>query len=306
MPRPPALAQGFAVLSQDGGHDNARNTVAARNGVTAFGFDPQARADYGGTRSKKTVLAALALIAGYYRGEPRYGYFYGCSKGGQEGMALVQQYPRLFDGIVAAAPGFSLPRAAIEGVERTQAFASVIEARGQAVTPASLRSAFSPADLALVGQAVLAACDADDGLADGIVGAFRQCTSAKVVPALTGRRCSGAKVGGCLSGSQIDALVRITTVRASGDGTQLYRGFPWDAGWADFGWRLWMLGAPDGAMPAINVAMGGPSLASVFSSPPRALGADPAAALAACSATTSTAIRHNRCGGAAVHPLGVG
>src|SRR5690606_1674920 len=31
--------------------------------------------------------------------------------------------------------------------------------------------------------------------------------------------------------------------------------------------------------PAINVAMGGPALASVFSSPPRALGADPAAAL---------------------------
>ena len=275
----PALAQGFAVLSQDSGHDNARNTVPERNGSAAFGFDPQARADYGGDSLEKTALAARALIAAYYRGEPRYSYFYGCSKGGQEGMALAQQYPTLFDGIVAAAPGFSLPRAAIGEAWNTQAFASVLEAQGRAVTPVSLGSAFSPADLALVGQAVLAACDADDGLADGIVGAFRQCTSAKVIPALTERRCSGAKAEGCLSGAQIEALVRIHQGARSSDGTRLYAGFPWDAGWADPGWRIWMLGAPDGTMPAINVAMGGPALASVFSSPPRALGADPAAAL---------------------------
>src|SRR5690606_20703788 len=133
-----------------------------------------------------------------------------------------QQYPTLFDGIVAAAPGFSLPRAAIGETWNTQAFASVLEAQGRAVTPVSLGSAFSPADLALVGQAVLAACDEDDGLADGIVGAFRQCTSAKVIPALTERRCSGAKAEGCLSGAQIEALVRIHDGARSSDGTRLY------------------------------------------------------------------------------------
>ena len=45
---PSALAQGFAVVSQDSGHDNAQNSVAERGGAVAFGFDPQARADYGG------------------------------------------------------------------------------------------------------------------------------------------------------------------------------------------------------------------------------------------------------------------
>ncbi|HTM94904.1 MAG TPA: tannase/feruloyl esterase family alpha/beta hydrolase [Croceibacterium sp.] len=44
------------------------------------------------------------------------------------------------------------------------------------------------------------------------------------------------------------------------------------------GWRIWMIGAPDASMPSINVAMGGPSLAAVFTSPPRAF-ADPAALL---------------------------
>jgi len=274
-----ALAQGFAVLSQDSGHDNARNTVPERNGAAAFGFDPQARADYGGDSLEKSVLAAKALVGAYYGGQPRYSYFFGCSKGGQEGMALAQQYPDLFDGIVAAAPGFSLPRAAIGEAWNTQAFASVLEAQGRQATLASLGTSFSPADLGLVGQAVLAACDADDGLADGIVGNFRQCTSARVQPRLAERRCSGAKAEGCLSDAQIVALQRIHDGARTSKGAQIYRGFPWDAGWADIGWRVWMLGAPDGGMTAINVAMGAPSLASVFSSPPRALG-DPAAALA--------------------------
>lgn len=276
----PALAQGFAVLSQDSGHDNARNTVPERNGPSAFGFDPQARADYGGDSLEKTVLAAKALVGAYYGGAPRFSYFYGCSKGGQEGMALAQQYPALFDGIVAAAPGFALPRAAIGEMWNTQAFASVLAAEGRSSTPAALAASFSPTDLGIVGAAVLTACDADDGAADGLVGTFRQCTSAKVVPRLTERLCSGAKAEGCLSAPQIAALERVHDGARSADGRRLYRGFPWDAGWADMGWRIWMLGAPDGSMAAINVAMGAPSLASVFSSPPRALGADPAAGLA--------------------------
>ncbi|MBO9519337.1 MAG: tannase/feruloyl esterase family alpha/beta hydrolase [Porphyrobacter sp.] len=276
----PALAQGFAVLAQDSGHDNARNTVPERNGAAAFGFDPQARADYGGDSLEKVALAAKALIGAYYGGQPRYSYFFGCSKGGQEGMALAQQYPDLFDGIVAGAPGFSLPRAAIGEAWNTQAFASVVKADGRQVTLANLGSSFSPADLGLVGQAILAACDAGDGLADGIIGDFRQCTSDKVLPKLAERRCSGAKADGCLSAAQIEALELIHGGARSSDGKQLYAGFPWDAGWGDMGWRIWMLGSPDGGMTAINVAMGAPSLASVFSSPPRALGSDPAASLA--------------------------
>ncbi len=276
----PALAQGYAVLSQDSGHDNARNTVPHRNGATAFGFDPQARADYGGDSLEKTVLAARAALRAYYGSDPRRSYFFGCSKGGQEGMALAQQYPELFDGIVAAAPGFSLPRAAIGEAWNTQAFASVVSARGDEVTLASFGSSFTPGDLGLVSQAVLAACDSDDGLADGMVGAYRQCTTARVRPELAARQCAGAKAEGCLSGAQIDALIAIHKGARSSTGKQLYSGFPWDAGWGDMGWRVWMLGSSDGAMTAINVAMGAPALASVFSSPPQLLEAGSAASFA--------------------------
>src|SRR6185295_8714379 len=42
-----ALAMGFAVVSTDSGHDNAVNNDPARNGTLTFGFDPQARRDFG-------------------------------------------------------------------------------------------------------------------------------------------------------------------------------------------------------------------------------------------------------------------
>lgn len=266
----PALAQGYAVLSQDSGHDNARNTVPERGGQSAFGFDPQARADYGGDSLEASTLAAKALVRTYYGAEPRYSYFVGCSKGGQEGMALAQQYPALYDGIVAGAPGFSLPRAAAAEAWNTQAFASVPLARGEPVTASTLAGSFSMADLDLVREAVLEACDADDGSRDGIVGAFRQCTSKKVVPRLRARQCGAGGETSCLGGAQIAALERIHRGAQTRAGGQVYPGFPWDGGWSDMGWRIWMIGAPDGSMPSINVAMGAPSLAAIFGSPPRA------------------------------------
>ena len=274
----PALAQGYAVLSQDSGHDNATNTVPEQGGQSAFGFDPKARADYGGDSLEATTLAAKAVVRSYYGAAPRYSYFVGCSKGGQEGMALAQQYPTLYDGIVAGAPGFALPRAAIGEAWNTRAFASVVRAKGEPVTNSSLATSFSMADLGLVRDAVLDACDGDDGLADGIVGAFRQCTSEKVLPRLKARQCGAGKTDGCLSGAQVDALEAIHRGPRTSAGAQIYPGFTWDAGWSDMGWRIWMIGAPDASMPSINVAMGGPSLAAVFTSPPRAF-ADPAALL---------------------------
>lgn len=270
----PALVQGYAVLSQDSGHDNALNTVPERGGQSAFGFDPIARANYGGASLEKTALAAKSAINTFYGRKPRYSYFAGCSKGGQEGMALAQRYPTLFDGIVAGAPGFSLPRAAISETWNTQAFASVVQAQGKPVTLASLTKSFSTDDFKLVSDAVLDACDADDGATDGLIGDYRQCSTAKVLPKLAVRQCAGNKADGCLSSAQISALQKVHEGPRTRAGKQIYPGFLWDAGWSDMGWRIWTLGTPDGSVPPLNVAMGAPSLATVFSSPPTEPGSD--------------------------------
>jgi len=265
----PALAQGYAVLSQDSGHDNAVNSVPAKNGASAFGFDPQARADYGGVSLPSAVKAAKAAVTAFYGRAPKFSYFLGCSKGGQEGMMLAQRYPALFDGIIAGAPGFALPRAAVAEAWDTQAFAQLVSAQGANLSQQSLANSFSAADFALVGKAVLAACDKDDGAEDGMVGAFAQCTSAKVLPQLAKITCADTKQDGCLSAAQVAALRRVHDGARDAEGQPLYAEFYWDAGWADMGWRIWKIGG--GPVPSINVAMGAPSLAAIFTTPPTAM-----------------------------------
>lgn len=272
----PALAQGFAVVSQDSGHDNATNTDASRGGATAFGFDAQARADYGHASLQPVSQAAKVLVATYYQQSPRFSYFAGCSKGGAEGMALTQRYPEEFDGVLASAPGFSLPRAALAQAWDVQALGHATNLK----TAQSLARAFSDADLALASRAVLAACDADDGLADGIVGAFEQCSRETVHRELLRMQCTQGKTAECLSSAQVEGLERVYAGPLDASGRALYSDWPWDAGIASRAWRMWKLGSADIGMPALNITLGGASLASLFTTPPTPTRLDPEAQLA--------------------------
>ena len=277
---PPALLQGFAVVSQDSGHDNQLNNDPTRGGALVFGFDEKARENYGHASLPIVADAAKVVIGKFYPTHLKYSYFVGCSKGGNEGMALAQQYPEEFDGIAASAPGMSLPRAAIAEAWDTQALAgSVDTSTFEGMTVSRLASTFSDADLALVREAVLSTCDADDGLKDGIVGAFSQCTTLRVLPQLNSRRCTNLKTTECLSAGQIGALTRLMQGAHDSAGNALYSDWPWDTGIAEAGWRIWKLGNPEGKPPGLNVLLGGPALATVFTTPPTPLRAGPEQAL---------------------------
>ena len=83
-------------------------------------------------------------------------------------MVASQRFPDYFDGIVAGALGFNLPRAAVAEAWNEQALAPLatrLDANGQPYLP----DTFSDADLLLIRNATLAACDGLDGLADGLV-----------------------------------------------------------------------------------------------------------------------------------------
>lgn len=277
---PPAIAQGYAVVSQDAGHDNATNSIAARGGSSAFGFDPQARADYGGASLKPVAEAAKAIIGVFYSHRADRSYFVGCSKGGQEGMALAQRYPDEFDGIIAGAPGFSLPRAAIAEAWDSQAFASlVIPADGKQFKPQLLPASFGDAQFGAVREAILAACDADDGVRDGITAAFAKCDWPRVEVELKHRMCSSTATASCLSAAQISVLGRVYAGPKDSKGTPLYSAWPLDAGAGSPGWRAWKIGAANGSSAGINATMGASALATIFTTPPTALDADPQAEL---------------------------
>jgi hypothetical protein len=276
----PALVQGFAVVSQDSGHDNQLNNDPARGGEITFGFDPIARANYGHASLPLVSEAAKAAIRQFYGAPAGHSYFVGCSKGGQEALVAAERYGGEFDGIAAGDPGMSLPRAAVAEAWNTQTFAGLAKSQPDgSVSIEQLQTALSNDDFNKVREAVLSACDAADGLKDGIVGDFAHCTTAKVLPALQAVKCSAAQSGDCLSGAKIDALVRVMKGAVNSHGEVLYSDFPWDASIASVGWRIWNLGSAMPPIPVLNVILGGPALATVFTTPPTAIGASPPAAL---------------------------
>jgi Tannase and feruloyl esterase len=277
---PTALDRGYAVASQDSGHDNATNSIPERGGGVAFGFDPQARANYGGLAPRLVAGAAKAIIHSYYGRDPERSYFVGCSKGGQEGMAFAQRYPDVFDGIVAAAPGFALPRAALAEAWDTQAFGSLVStSETRSFDPELLPTSFSAAQFTLVRQAVLDACDADDGVRDGITAAFGSCTWQRVAVELQRRTCSPGSNGACISEAQLSVLGRVLGGPKNSTGKALYSDWPIDAGIGSEGWRVWKIGPSDKSFPGINVTMGSPALATLFTTPPTAVDARPRSAL---------------------------
>lgn len=278
-----ALARGYAVVSQDSGHDNAANDRPEAGGIASFGLDPVARRNYAYASLPRVTRIAKALIARFYGQAPRFSYFVGCSKGGQEGMALAQRYPTYFDGIVANAPGFALPRAALAQAHDVQVMAAAARAaRGSDGNGLPLLGrAFSDAELGIVSAAVLAACDGLDGRRDGLVAATGLCTTARVRPVLEAKRCSSIGRGDCLTGRQIDAIVTVMAGARDRAGSALYSDWAWDPGIGGPGqteWRRWKLGGAEGPVTnARNVLLGGASLASVFTTPPTRVAAEPAA-----------------------------
>jgi len=270
-----ALLQGFAVLSSDAGHAAAQGPF--------FGIDPQARLDYGYQAVAKLTPMAKAVIAAAYGKPPDRSYFGGCSNGGRHAMVAASRYYRDYDGIVAGAPGFNLPKAAVANIFGAQRYASV------ATNPADLSTAFTAAERATVAAAVLARCDALDGATDGLVQDTHACQAAfsltRDVPT-----CSGERDGSCLSAAQKIAIAPIFSGAVTSTGAAVYASFPYDAGLGAAGIAFWEFVAPlqldSGAVGAIFKVP--PVSATGFNGPAFSLGANIDTLVAQINATDAT------------------
>jgi len=256
-----ALSRGYAVVSTDGGHQ-AKSPMDA-----SFGSDPEALADYQYRSTDRVATVAKKIVAQYYGRLPQHSYMVGCSNGGREAMIASERYPNDFDGIVAGDPAFDLTRAAIAEAWATARFAEIApkDAKG---TP-QLQLALSDSDLKLMSTAILKACDALDGLTDGLIENPQAC---RFDPAVL--QCKGEKNDSCLSPGQVHAIQQTFAGPKDSAGAPLYSDWPYDAGVDAPGWRAWILGTAQ--MPPINVLIypqfvnhialgpGDPQLANAF------------------------------------------
>jgi hypothetical protein len=230
-----ALARGFASVKSDGGHSGGS--------AAGFGFDPQARVDHAYNAWDKTAVTAKAIIDLYYGKMPDKSYFAGCSGGGRQGMMFTQRFPEYFDGVIAGAPAMSVATgASISVAWQAQTFNSIAptDANGNHI----LSQAFSNADLTLVANAILQACDALDGVVDGSINNVTACTFDPAV-----LQCAGDKNATCLSPQQVSALKKAFGGPFNSAGEPLYISWPWDAGISASGWRQWKLGTSTTSTP---------------------------------------------------------
>lgn len=243
-----ALLQGFAVISSDAGHSPAMPT---------FGYDPQARLDYGYQAVAKLTPMAKALIELAYERGPDRSYFGGCSNGGRHTLVAASRYADDYDGFLIGAPGYNLPKAALANIAGAQQYASI-----EGTSSSDLSESITATERTLVADAILAACDTLDGLADGMVQAREACQSAfDLDSAVT--TCSGNRDGYCLTAEQKQVLATIFAGVETSNGDLVYADFPWDPGLNSSGVMFWEYNA--------SVALDPGAVGMVFKTPPVAL-----------------------------------
>lgn len=223
----PAISRGYAIVSTDSGHKGGSFDGS-------FQRDQEASLNFSQASVGKVTVAAKTIIERYYSQAPAHSYFVGCSTGGREAMLASQRYPDQFDGIVAGSPAMRTGRSNL-GLVWTNYLLTQIAPKGTDGKPEP-NKVFSPSDRKLVSDAIVASCDAKDGLKDGMIFNTRQCTFDPA--ALT---CKGAKTDSCLAPEQVDALAKGFAGPKNSRGAQSYVAFPWDSG----------IGAENVAIPGI-------------------------------------------------------
>jgi feruloyl esterase len=181
-----ALKRGYATSSTDTGHTGG-------SGSFALGH-PEKLIDFGYRSEHEMAEKSKRVIAIFYGATAKFSYWVGCSTGGRQGLQEIQRYPDDFQGVIAG--DAANPRTG-------QAFEAMWIANAVLRDPASF---IPPAKYPVIHSAVLEACDALDGVKDGVLDDPRKCHFDPAV--LT---CKSGDAPDCLTVAQVEAVKKIYT-----------------------------------------------------------------------------------------------
>jgi feruloyl esterase len=204
-----ALAAGYAAASTDTGHEG--NTPDFIPG------HPDKLADFIHRSVHEMTVAAKGIVDGFYGSPPKYSYWNGCSTGGRQAFTEAQRYPDDYDGIIAGAPAAYVTR--LQGMQVWVAQQAHREESG-----------YIPQEkFALIHNAVLAACDALDGVKDGVL---EDPTKCKFDPKVLA--CKQGDGPNCLNAAQVETA-RMIYAGPSENGKNVYPGL--EPG-SETGWNM--------------------------------------------------------------------
>jgi feruloyl esterase len=213
-----ALDQGYAVGGTDTGHQSASDdgTWAISGGV----FNRGIVGDWAHRGIHEMTVKSQAIVEKLYGRRAHHSYFAGCSSGGYQALTEAQRYPSDYDGILAGAPANYLTH--LQAAQLSFGLSTNVD-------PAtSLEKPFDK--LPMLHKAVLDACDASDGVKDGLIENPAACRFDPSVLA-----CTGNDTPNCLTPPQVQAVRRIYAEVRRRDGTKLFPGFPHGS---ELDWKL--------------------------------------------------------------------
>jgi hypothetical protein len=179
--------RGYACINADSGQKGPSfDTVWAIDNL-------QGQIDDGFRVTHVSALITRAVVEKYYGAKPRHAYYTGISRAGRQGLVEAQRFPEDFDGIVAGEPLMSHGTAVGEPKSVILWATGILAPGGKAV--------MGPAEIKTLHDAVLAQCDMDDGVKDGVVSDPLAC---KFDPGVL--LCKAGANGSCLTQKQVDAV----------------------------------------------------------------------------------------------------
>jgi feruloyl esterase len=223
-----ALRLGYASSSTDTGHDNAIPAEGgARFGNDAL-FGSEREIDFGWRAVHLTAKVSKDLIRAHYGSKPEYSYWNGCSTGGRQGLMEAQRFPEDFDGYIIGAPVYDYT-----GQQMTApAYLRALYTRIPPASPAD-GPVLSAAKRNLIGAAVYARCDAQDGLVDG---QLRNPLKCDFDPAVHIPACGATPGPECLTAAELAAAKEIYAGKEP-----FVPGVPFGSENIPGGWSTWIL-----------------------------------------------------------------
>ena len=212
----PAVRGGYAVASTDTGHVGAQ-----RDSFWALGH-LEKQIDFGYRSIHEMTEKAKATVQAFYGQAPRASFFQGCSNGGRQALMEAQRFPEDYQGILVGAPAFS---------------ATHLLTAALYTMPSTPAGYIPPSKIPAISAAVLAACDAQDGVKDGILNDPRQC---HFDPSTL--LCRGPESASCLTSPQVTQLKKLYSGLHNSKGELLYPGYLPGGEEGGEGWGGWLSG----------------------------------------------------------------
>lgn len=218
-----AVLQGYASAATDTGH--AGNSSDAS---WALGH-PEKITDFAHRAIHQMTVVGKAAASSFYGDAPKHSYFSSCSNGGRQALMEAQRYPNDYDGIIAGAPANYWTHLLSDALWNAQA------------TTLDSASYIPSSKIPAIAQAVVAACDALDGVKDGILNDPRQCHFDPVVI-----RCKEGDTDSCLTPQQVAALRKLYDGAHDSNGKEIFPGYVPGGEDGQEGWPLWITGPAPG------------------------------------------------------------